>query len=384
MGRRPFALFAAVLVTAGCGTASSDPPAGNKSAHGEEWPILETADGRDIIAKLEQKGTEPSKRQQAVKDNLAYTDFQEGYFGEQTEEAERDMEIQIVEGPAAIEAVEAVYGMEGFDRQGILFYELEADGASLPGVWIGVKKPDDRLQQVLDRLQRKVDAGELLAELIHFYRSPHTQQDLIALQDQVSAAVKKLYEGSGSYAVSVDTISGDISVTHDFLKRTDIDALKKQFQEKPILFQQEGSMAPEPGQSAVILPDHPETETPQEEGGFVLDTGDGGFLVAGGTEAAVSYAFAEADRLTAGSRVTVDATGPFAESYPAQGQAKYVTVHPDYRPAGAALSESQVIRMAIEATDEPFLVVETVTYDTEKKTWTVKEAEGNELVFQDR
>ena len=89
------------------------------------------------------------------------------------------MAVQGIEGPAAIQAVEKVYGEGGIHNEGVIFIENQTRGAEQSGVWIGIKEPDERVQQLLDLLQPKVDAGEILAEPIYIFRSPHTEKELV-------------------------------------------------------------------------------------------------------------------------------------------------------------------------------------------------------------
>ena len=72
------------------------------------------------------------------------------------------------------------------------FLKIRRNGAEQSGIWIGLKDPDERVQQLLDLLQPKVDAGEILAEPIYIFRSPHTEKELYELQDEVAAALKEM------------------------------------------------------------------------------------------------------------------------------------------------------------------------------------------------
>lgn len=64
------------------------------------------------------------------------------------------------------------------------------------------------------------------------------------------------------------------------------------------------------------------------------------------------------------------------ESYPGKGSAKFVEVMPDYKPAGARLSESQVVPLAIKEFNKHaevgFLVIKTLSFDEKKKKWIVE------------
>jgi len=379
-----------MFTVGGCGTAApgKDGIDGGTAAEQDGWKTIETVDGREIIAALKQSVADSTKRNEAVKEILARTDYVEGYLGEPSEELAADSAVQEIEGPAAIEAVEAVYGgYDGFEKEGVLFFENQASGAAQSGIWIGVKKPDDRVQQVLDRLQPKVDAGELLAGPIYIFRSAHTQRELYGQQDEVAKAVEALKMERGSSAVSANIISGEITVSHDFLKDSQRDGLKRQFPGYHLKFEQNGRMVAEPGQSAVIEPDKAVTETPVEEGGFVMKASAEEFLVSGGTEGAVYYVFPESDRLSVGSRVKVENTGSIAESYPAQGEAKFVEILSDYRPPGAALSESQAVNKAIDGKVSGllgFLEIRNTRYDAGRGIWVLTMYDNTELEIEDR
>ncbi|WP_251637312.1 DUF3221 domain-containing protein [Sporosarcina sp. NCCP-2716] len=385
------ALVILAFAVGGCGTAApgKDGAAdGGTAAEQEGWKTIETVGGREIIAALKQSVADSPKRNEAVKDILARTDYVEGYLGEPSEELAADSAVQAIEGPAAIEAVEAVYGgYDGFEKEGVLFFENQASGAAQSGIWIGVKKPDDRVQQVLDRLQPKVDAGELLARPIYIFRSAHTQRELYAQQDEVAKAVNALRQERGSSAVSANTISGEITVSHDFLKDSQVGELKKQFPQYSLKFEQNGRMVAEPGQSAVMKPDNAVTETPVEEGGFVMSVSADEFFVSGGTEGAVYYSFPEAELLSVGSRVKVENTGSIAESYPAQGEAKFVGILPDYKPLGAVLSESQAVKKAIDSKvsgPSGFLEIRNTRYDAGRGIWVLTLYDETEMEIEDR
>ena len=62
-----------------------------------------------------------------------------------------DISIQNIEVPIVFSLIEKIYGKDfsqtgGFDREGVLFIENKASGTDNSGVWIGIKKPDDRFQ----------------------------------------------------------------------------------------------------------------------------------------------------------------------------------------------------------------------------------------------
>lgn len=379
------AVLTTALAAGGCGTAKTNQAPDNSSSAENDTKVLTTIEGRDIIAQLKQTVDDSPIRDLEAQKQLTSTEYTEGYFGTPSKELEEDLAVQAIEGPAAIEAVGKVYG-EGneFDKEGVLFFENQAAGGERSGIWIGLKNPDERVERFLEILQAKVDLGEILAEPIYIFRSPHTQHELYVQQDNVAKAINQRHDDRGSYSVSVNTITGIIEIGHDFLKDKEIEELEKQFPDFTLYFRQEGSMVAEPGQSAIIHPKESKTGTPVEEGGFVLETSENGFFVAGGTEGAVNYSFSEADQLSVGRRVKVEATGGIAESYPAQGNAKFVEVLPDYHPSGATLSESQVVKIAIEKKPNDFIVIDKISYDAKRKNWSLIFKDGSVLDIQDR
>ena len=254
----------------------------------------------------------------------------------------------MIEGPAALEAMEKVYGPNGMYNNGVIFFENQSNGAEQSGIWIGVKEPDERVRQLLDLLQPKVDAGEILAEPIYIFRSPHTEKELNDLQEKVAEALKGMYSKQGSYGLYVNTITGEIEISHDFLKPEQQKELEQLFADHTINFKQDGKLVAEPGESSIIEPKQTFTDSPVKDGGFIMSVEEGRIFVAGGTEGATYYKFPEADKLKVGQRVKVEASGAIVESYPAQGTAKFVEVMPDYKPVNAKLSESEAVAKALE------------------------------------
>lgn len=365
-------LFITALLLGGCGT-------GESPRHGavEVSKTLKKVSGREIIAELKQTVKESPERDKAAVAQTESHEYKEGLFGEPTPELAEDMAVQAIEGPIAIEAMMKVYGgHESFENEGVLFFENQMSGAEQSGIWIGVKEPDERVQKLLDELQPKVDAGQILAEPIYIFRSPHTQKELYELQNEVGRALKGMKSERGSYGLSVNTITGIIEIDHDFLKPAQQKELENMFPDRTFQFEQEGRMVAEPGESSIIYPEQTFTDTPVSEGGFILSAGEGKIFVAGGTEGEVYYHFPEADKLNVGQRVKVEASGGIMESYPAQGGAKFVEVLPDYKPAGAVLSESQAVAKAIEMTDGKtafgFLVIQEISFDEKEKKWVFK------------
>ena len=75
-----------------------------------------------------------------------------------------------------------------------------------------------------------------------------------------------------------------------------------------------------------------------------------------------------------GQKVSVWFDGPILESFPAQAKAKNISVFPSKKPDGADLSESEVIRMALEKLDqskEIIPAIKAVSYDEKSDTWDV-------------
>ncbi|MCM3709436.1 DUF3221 domain-containing protein [Sporosarcina luteola] len=369
MKNKLIVLFASALLLGGCGTGpSSKNGAVDDSDSG--WKSLKTVSGREIIAELKQTVEETPKRDERA------TIETPPEFEEPTKETVEDLNVKAIEGPAVFQAVEKVYGEGGIHHEGVIFFELQTKGAAQSGVWIGLKEPDERVQQLIDLLQPKVDAGEILAEPIYIFRSPHTEKELYELQDEVAEALKGLESERGSFGLYVDVITGNIEITHDFLKPEQQEKLREQFADHTINIEQDGRMVPEPGESTIIAPEQTYTDKPVTEGGFILEAGDGRIFVAGGTESVVFYKFPEADKLKAGQRVNVERSGPILESYPGQGTAKFVEVLPDYKPAGAKLSESQAVAKALEVAGERlsngYVVIEEVSFDENEKKWVFK------------
>ncbi|MFS0690146.1 DUF3221 domain-containing protein [Sporosarcina sp. 179-K 8C2 HS] len=360
-------LLGAALILGGCGTDASPQ---NSSVEDSEWPTLKKVSGREIIAELKQTVEETPKRDKRA------TIETPPEFEEPTIETVEDLNVNTIEGPAAIEAVEKVYGEGGIRQEGVIFFELQTKGAEQSGVWIGVKEPDERVHQLLDQLQPKVDAGEILAEPIYIFRSPHTEKELYDLQDEVAEALKGIESKRGSFGLYVDVITGDIEVTHDFLKPGQQQELRELFADHTINFTQDGRMVAEPGESTIIAPEQTYTDTPVIDGGFILAAGDGRIFVAGGTVDVVYYKFPEADKLKIGQRVKVERSGPIMESYPGQGSAKFVEIMPDYKPVNAKLSESQAVAKALalagERLSNGFVVIEEVSFDEEEGKWVFK------------
>ena len=370
-------LFGAALLLGGCGASEMDATLKNGSIEESEWKTLKVVSDREIIAELKQTAIETPERDKAVASQMVGPEF-----GEPTKELVEDLAVQAIEGHAALEAVEKVYGQNGIHNEGVIFFENQSNGDEQSGIWIGVKEPDERVRQLLDLLQPKVDAGEILAEPIYIFRSPHTEKELYDLQDKVATALKGMNSKQGSYGLYVDTITGEIEISHDFLKPEQQKELQQLFADHTINFKQDGRLVAEPGESSIIEPKQPFTDSQMKDGGFILSAGEGRIFVAGGTEGATYYKFPEADKLKVGQRVKVEVSGGIMESYPAQGTAKYVEVMPDYKPENAKLSESEAVAKALEMdegkSEMGFVVINDVTFDEKEMKWifTVLKDEG--------
>lgn len=379
------AMVGFALLLASCGTTETDDALSNGTVEENEWKTLKKVSGREIIAELEQTVQDTPIRDKAALAQKEHEENMDGYSGELSKELAEDLAVSAIEGPAVDEAIRTVYAQEGFHNEGVIFYDSQTSGAAQSGIWIGVKNPDERVNELLKFLQLKVDAGEILAEPIYIFRSLHTQTEQYDLQDKVVIEMEALKEKHGSWGVSVNTKTGVIEISHDFLKPEQQQKLRDKFPAHTIQFEQEGSMVAAPGESSIIWPEQPFTEQPVKEGGFLLSVGDESFFVAGGYEGATNYKFPEAEQLKVGQRVTVEASGGIKESYPAQGTAKFVEVLPDYKPAGARLSESQVVAKAIEEfhkhSEAGFLVIKTLSFDEKKKMWVVETFQEDEKVL---
>lgn len=394
-----FALIASVsILFAACGATENDE---------EQLPLQSNTkfgSDREIIAELEQTVTETPIRDAEAKKQIESDDFKNGFYGEPSAELEEDMAVQTIEALAASDAIETVYGSHGaFRKEGVLFLENQTEGAKQSGVWIGIKEPDDRLDELLKVLQPKVDAGEILAKPIYFYRSDYAEMDLELLQEEVLNALKPMQSGRGSFGISTDTKTGNIEITHDFLKEEQQAELRKQFADYTIHFEQQGRLVAEPGEPTTTYPDQPFTETPSKEGTYVMQVDGEKMLVVdtiptdpsstGGQEdfyGAVFFTYPNAaEELKIGQRVKVENSGMILTSYPGQGSAKYVEVFPEYKPKNAKLSESEVIEKAIEITKKKSdgrMIIRSIAFDEEKAVWKVEikqDGQDDEIEIKD-
>lgn len=353
----------------------------------------ETVSGREILVTLEQTA-EPVKRNEAAAAVKESPDYKEGYLGEPTEELAEDMAVQQIEAEVVFKAVEDVYsGNEGLEKAGVIFLENQTSGANQSGVWVGIKNPDERIDELAAILQKQVDAGEILAEPIYIYKSAHTRAELNDLMYQAGKIVKPMTEAhpnpeSVSYSISADTVTGAIEIGHNFLTEAQIEELKNAFPERQVMIEQEGIMVPAPGEPTVKYPEPALTVVPSSEGSYIIDVEEDRFLAVeatpkdfsenGGEEefySAVHFDFKDAaDLLEVGQRVKIEAAGPILESYPGQGRAVFVEVLPTFQPESADLSEGEVVKRALEGIDQlEFGVpaIRSVSYHAAEDSWSV-------------
>ncbi|WP_075619893.1 DUF3221 domain-containing protein [Paenisporosarcina indica] len=404
-------LLAISLLLTGCGTGdatvSTDQKlTGDTAVKSEDpnWPTIKVVSGRDIIAELKQTTTNPKIRNDAFTKVKESEELTQGLFGKVTPELEEDMGVQGIEAQAAFQAIDEVYGgHEGLLAEGVVFFENQADGAQQSGFWIGLKEPDDRLIQYVDTLQKKVDAGEILAKHIYIYKSAFTEKENYDLTDNVFAAVNAIAKSHPnpdrlSSGISVDTITGTIEITHDFLTEAQQESLQKQFTDRKIEFTQDGRMVAGPSESDITYPTEPTTTNPSKDGAYVINVSENGMLIVnamptdysstGGESdfySAVNYTYPNADeKLEVGQRVIVESSGPMALSYPGQGRVKYVEVLPTYKPETADFTEAEIVRVALSqsSTDSGWSVpISNISYDEKTDRWSVEFAPEREDKF---
>ncbi|MTD31334.1 DUF3221 domain-containing protein [Planomicrobium sp. YIM 101495] len=374
---------------AACGTAEqpSDPPASG----GEESVEKNIVSGREIIASLEQTATDTTKRDEqatAVKEDET---FKDGYMGEPTEELAEDIAVQNIEGFAATTALEEVYGgYEGVNEAGIVFYENQASGADQSGIWFGVKELDERLDEWLAILQKKVDAGEILAEPIYVFQSEHSQKDLEDWSYRASKKLRPMQEANhrpdiANYGIAADTITGALRIEHNFMSEEQQEEFKAAFPDQEVTFEVYGEMVPAPGEPDVHYPEPAIVAELPEEGLYITEMQEEGILVG-----STNFYFADADeKLEVGQRVNVESTGMIATSDPGQGTAIVVRVLPAYQPEGAERTDAEVIRQALETSpgeEMRYYTINRVEYDAASGEWLIElnqDGESFEVVLPD-
>lgn len=362
--------IALLLTVAGCGTSDKEQIT---LVQGSEVRKKETE--REIIAELEQTVTETPERDKVLAEIEEQPEFKDGIYGKPTDGLAENLSVQQVEGPIAIEALEEVYGgQNGFHKEGIILFGTDED----PGFWIGIKNPDERLDELLKILQGKVDSGELLAKYIHIFKSDFTEEEQWALTDQVHREVRKIGEefhntGAASIGVSVDTLTGNIEISHNFMTDEQKEQLKEIFVDHNIVFSVQGRMAPKEGEPDVLYPEKKFTNVPHSEGQFILSVEEDRFFTG-----SMYYDFTDAKKkLKAGQRVIVTDTGSIAMSMPGQGTAVLIEVLADYRPDGADLTESQVAAIAAE---KPIGFIEKIEFDQDADQWIIFNSQDKVII----
>lgn len=341
---------------------------------------------KNSIAELKQTTKDTALRDQAYEKVLKSDILTGGYMGENTAELQEDMGVDMIEAAAAFEAVNQVYG--NFYDHGIFYLKDQTSGADEPGVWIGIKNPDQKSDKLIEMLQKQVDEGEILAKYIHIFKSEYSEKDNQVLADKVSKAVRKAAESHPEpdrvfFSVSVDTITQTIEIGHDFLTDTQIKKLQQQFSSYEMGIKQEGRMLPLPGEPDVEHKGKEVTRTPSKNGSYVMSISKDTMLVVNAEPAdygsgdhygAVHYTFPNAsEKLKVGQRVVVESSGPIMESYPGQGRAKFVTILPTYQPEKAALTEEEAVRQAIGKNPDGggWAPVSEVAFHEQTGQWTV-------------
>ncbi|WP_088009442.1 YobA family protein [Indiicoccus explosivorum] len=357
--RKVYVIAGAVFFLAACGTGEEQPAAVDEPVSSSEF---DTVDRREIIASLE-PAADPGS-----------VDLQSG-------------------ADTAFKAVRDVYGE--FHETGVFFIEHNKTGSGEPGIWIGIKEPDERVDELVSVLQEQVDAGRLMADDVHIFDSDFTEAELEAATNRVAETLRGMAEAHHSpskvgLSIFSDVKSGTVIVSHNFLteeQQAEVESLLENFE---VEVEQSGMMVPEPGEPTVVYPDPAVTAEPSDEGDYLVDVQDGRFLAVdataqdfsenGGQEefySAIYFDFPNAaEQLEVGQRVKVEASGPIMESYPGQGTAVFVEVLPAYQPEGADLTEFDAVREALTMTEKesaPIEVpaVQSVTYSAEQDAWTV-------------
>lgn len=209
-------VLAAAAVLAGCGEGASSVP--EEPAKKAQTPEQE----KNIFVELEQTTDDPALRNAAYEEALQSETLTGGYLGEITPELEEDFGVQSIEFYTVTEAIQSIYG--DFHDDGILYLKNSADGAEEPGVWVGIKNPDERADELARRLQVYVDEGKIVAKYIHLFVSEYSDQDNQDLMYEVSKAIKPMRDAMPepdrvANSISVDTITRTIEIGHDFLTK---------------------------------------------------------------------------------------------------------------------------------------------------------------------
>lgn len=242
-------------------------------------------------------------------------------------------------------------------------------------------------------MQKRVDAGEILAEPIYIYESAHTQSELNNLVDQAGRKMESMAEthanpNAVSYSIMADTITGAIEIGHKFLTESQIKELKKAFSDREVVITQEGTMVQAPGEPTVIYPESAVTADPSDEGNYIMSLEQDRFLAVeakskdfsenGGQEeyySAIFFDFEDAAKqLELGQRVKIEAAGPILESYLGEARAVLVEVLPTYNPKLADLTEADVVKRVLKEIDPlEFGVpaIRSIIFNEEEDSWNV-------------
>lgn len=401
--KKGYALGLVLLLLTGCGTADAMPKSETKKvvtgSDGSEWVVNRTVEDREIIAELNQTTQDTSKRDEKAAQTVENEDFINGLFGKPTADLAEELAIQGIESMAAIDAVEDIYGgYEGFEKEGVQFFEWKSGGAEQSGFWIGIKDPDKRLTELVQTLQKQVDEGEILAKYIYIFHSAFTQKEQYELTDQAAAAVGKMAKVHEkpdvvSSGVSVNTMTGVIEIDHNFLTEEQQATLRQQFLDHEIEFEQQGRLVPVGDEPDITYPTLKFVEAQSTEGSYIMSVTDNGMLVVdalatdysgtGGEKehfGAMNVTYQGANKkLEVGQKVAIEYSGSVMLSYPGQGTAKIVEVLPEYKPVNAMLSESQVIRKALEIANDTTgwgPGIRSIHFDEHTKVWKVTIHQG--------
>ncbi|MBT2661725.1 DUF3221 domain-containing protein [Bacillus sp. ISL-45] len=397
------ALLGVAITISGCGPTDKDnhgfdkaagtPVENTLPANESGWKTIEVVNNRAIIAKLKQTAKETPERNKKIEETKERQDFKDGLFGKPTEELAEALTMQAIEGTIAPQALERLYGgYKALEDNMVIFLENSNQNGERMGFWIGVKKADDRLTKFLQEMQTKVDAGEIKAEYIHIFYSPYTTTENYDLTTKVYETVKRIHRlsgyTSGNHSSHVDTVTGEVVIGHNFLSEEEKNQIIKQLPERKVVFEQRGRMIPKEGEPDTFYPEKEFTDQPSKEGDYIMQLSKDGLLAVSAQGrvynkatgelqfGATHFSFPEAaKKLKIGQRVEVEADGPIMESYPGQGGALYVTVLPEYKPAGANMSESQVIRKAMteakKTSGDELLIIRDISFNPEASAWTV-------------
>lgn len=357
--------IALVMTTSGCGSAEKEPTEIRQSSD-----IQNKETQREIIVELKQTVAETPERDRITEEIKEKQEFKDGIYGTPTDGLAENLSVQQVEGPIAIAALEEVYGGEnGFRKEGILFYGTNEE----PGFWIGIKNPDERVDELVNILQEKVDKGEIIAKYIYIFKNSFTQDEQRVLTDKAHREVSKMAKafhnpGAAISGVSVNTLNGVIEIEHNFLTGDQMEQLRELFPDHVIEFTVQGRMAPKEGEPDVVYPEKKYTDVPNSKGEYILSIEENEFFIG-----STYYEFTEAKKkLKVGQRVIVTDTGYGTLSYPGQGTAIFVEVLPDYKPDGADLSEFEVAAIAAE---KPIVkskrYIQSIEYVSEEDQWVV-------------